>query len=208
MSSPETSKQGIIYLLENPAFESPVIKIGKTKREEWRKRINELNTSVPLPFICYRASRVDDADRVEKILHDVFHPAKRHWRGEFFEVEPWRILLVLEKYEIENLTESAPKPSEEDWTLISAAVQEKDKRETATFKRLGIQIGEKLTLLDNPEIQCEVVDEKTGVLYEGTQHALTTLTQQVGRSYMRQGIRCWTYKDETLLERRDRMHGN
>ena len=27
----DTSKQGIIYLLENEAFESPVIKIGKTK---------------------------------------------------------------------------------------------------------------------------------------------------------------------------------
>ena len=106
----DTLKRGIIYLLENEAFESPVIKIGKTKRS-LGDRIKELNTGVPLPYTCYRASLVDDADKVEKVLHDVFHPAKRHWRGEFYEVEPWRVVLVLERYEIENLTESAPKPS-------------------------------------------------------------------------------------------------
>ena len=204
--SQDTSKQGIIYLLENEAFESPVIKIGKTKRS-LDNRIKELNTGVPLPYTCYRASLVGDADKVEKLLHDVFHPAKRHWRGEFFEVDPWRVVLVLETYEIENLTESAPKPSKEDLESIDTTVQEKDKREIATFIRLGILVGEKLTLVNDPAIQCEVADGQTGVFYEDERYALTTLTTKVRSSYMRQGIRYWTYQDETLLERRDRIFG-
>ena len=205
MTSKDTSKQGTIYILENEAFASSVIKIGKTKRS-LDDRIRELNTSVPLPYTCYRASRVDDVDRVERLLHEVFHPAKRHWRGEFYEVEPWRVVLVLETYEKENLTEST-KPSDDDLKTISAAVQDKDKREVATFDRLDIAVGEELTLVGAPDIHCEVADRQTGVLYKGEQYSLTRLAQKVGKPYMRQGIRCWTYQDETLLERRDRMFG-
>ena len=78
---------------------------------------------------------------------------------------------MLETYEIKNLTESAPKPSKEDLESIDTTVQEKDKREIATFNRLGIQVGEKLTLVNSPDIQCEVADGQTGVLYEGERYA-------------------------------------
>ncbi len=205
MTSQDTSKQGTIYILENAAFESSVIKIGKTKRP-LDERIKELNTSVPLPYTCYRASLVDDIDKVERLLHEVFHPAKRHWRGEFYEVEPWRVVLVLETYEKKNLTDFAPKLSKEDSASIDTTVQKKDKRDIATFDSLDIPIGEKLTLVDDQDIQCEVADGQTGVLYKDERYALTTLTQKVGKSHMRQGIRQWKYQHETLMERRDRMN--
>ena len=64
----DQSKQGIIYLLENEAFESPVIKIGRTGRagRDLEARIRQLNTGVPLAFTCSRASLVNDAAEVEK----------------------------------------------------------------------------------------------------------------------------------------------
>ena len=204
MTSEDTSKQGTIYILENEAFASSVIKIGKTKRS-LDERIGELNTSVPLPYTCYRASLVDDVDKVERLLHEVFHPAKRHWRGEFYEVEPWRVVLVLETYEKENLTGST-KPSDDDLKSISATVQDKEKREVATFDRLGIEVGEKLILVGDPDIHCKVADRQTGVLYKDERYSLTRLAQKVGKPYMRQGIKCWTYQGETLLERRDRIY--
>lgn len=202
-----TGSEGIIYLLQNEAFEAEVIKIGRTGRD-LAERIRTLNTGVPLAFTCFRASRVADAAKVEKLLHDVFHPAKKHWRGEFYEVEPWRVVLVLEQYEIENLTHLAPSPTGDDEASISATVQEKDRKANFTFATAGIPVGEKLSLVGTPEIECEVADGGTNVQYEGEIVALSTLATRLkeSRTWL-QGIRHWTYGGETLLNRRDRMHG-
>lgn len=198
---------GIIYVLENEAFETSVIKIGRTG-SDLAARIRTLNTAVPLPFTCYRASRVADAQHVERLLHDVFDPAKRHWRGEFFEVEPWRVVLVLGQYEIEDVTHLAPIPSTDEEVSIDTVVQAKDRKASATFASLGIDIGEKLSLVGQPGIQCEVADDQTTVLYEGQEFALSTLATRLKDSkHWLQGLRHWVYEDETLLKRRDRMLG-
>ena len=200
-----TGTEGIVYLLENEAFEAPVIKIGRTGRD-LAERIRTLNTSVPLPFTCYRASRVSDAVKVEKLLHDVFQPAKKHWRGEFYEVEPWRVVLVLSQYEIENLTHLAPRPDKDDEDSIGTTVQQKDRKTTFTFAMLGIEVGEKLELVGDPEVKCIVANDQTGVTYEEQEYALSTLaTQLKGSSHWLQGLRYWSYGGETLLKRRDRI---
>ena len=48
-------KEGIIYVIENEAFAAQVVKIGKTT--DLAKRINQLNTAVPLPFTCISCGR-------------------------------------------------------------------------------------------------------------------------------------------------------
>ena len=206
MTEDSNQDRGIIYLLENEAFDAPVIKIGRTGRtgNDLLTRIRTLNTAVPLSFTCYHASLVDDPSTVEKKLHDVFAPAKRQWRGEFFEVEPWRVMLVLDRYEIEDMTTSAPVVSNEDLGSIDVTVKEKEKRTRCTFAMLDIPVGARLTLVGNPERDCEVANEDTGVLYEGELYALSTLATQLKESkYGLQGIRHWIYEDETLLKRRD-----
>ncbi len=208
MADRRSSSQGIIYLLENEAFGAPVIKIGRTGKTGTKlaERIQTLNIGVPLSFTCYRASLVDDAAEVEKVLHQVFHPAKRQWRGEFYEVEPWRVVLVLQHYEIEDMTRFAPVPSREDLELIGAAVREKDRRAKFTFAMLEIPEGSKLTLVGSPEIECEVADDQTGVLYEGERYALSTLATKLKHAaYVVQGLRYWLYEDQTLLKRRDEI---
>lgn len=204
----DPSKQGIIYLLENEAFESPVIKIGRTGRSanDLDRRIQQLNTGVPLAFTCYRASLVDDAVEIEKRLHQVFYPAKRHWRGEFYEVEPWRVMLVLGPLEIQDMTSYAPAPSNEDVGAIDTAIVDKERRARFTFSMVDLPVGTKLTFVGNPEIECEVANGETGVLYEGEEYSLSTLATKLKESpYWVQGVRHWEYNDETLLKRRDRI---
>ena len=204
----DQSKQGIIYLLENEAFESPVIKIGRTGRagRDLEARIRQLNTGVPLAFTCYRASLVNDAVEVEKRLHQVFNPAKRHWRGEFFEVEPWRVVLVLEHYEIQDMTGYAPALSNDEVVSIDAEAKIKDRRAECTFELLGIPVGEKLTFVGKPEIQCEVSNSDTGVRYEGVEYSLSKLaTELKDAPYWVQGLLWWEYEGETLMKRRNRI---
>ena len=64
-------EEGIVYVLSNEAMPG-LIKIGLTTRNELQARINELyTTSVPVPFICEYASRVDDCAKVEQALNIV-----------------------------------------------------------------------------------------------------------------------------------------
>ena len=93
---------GVVYILENEAFAVRVVKIGKTGQQDWVARVRQLNTAVPLPFTCSKASRVGDMGKVERFLHQTFAPAQHQWRGEFFEVEAWRAAQVLELFETEG----------------------------------------------------------------------------------------------------------
>ena len=207
---PDTTNQGIIYLLENEAFETPVVKIGRTGRtgNDLVTRIRGLNTGVPLPFTCYRASLVQDAVGVEKQLHQVFYPAKQQWRGEFYEVEPWRVVLVLKLHETQDMTAHAPALSKEEVDAVGATEIVKERRAEFTFAKADVPIGAKLTMV-NSDIQCEVANELTGVLYEGREYALSTLATQLKESaYWLQGLRYWEYEGETLLKRRERMLDN
>ena len=204
---PDPARQGIIYLLENEAFETPVVKIGRTGStgQDLVTRIRGLNTGVPLPFTCYRASLVQDAVGVEKLLHQVFYPAKRHWRGEFYEVDSWRVVLVLDRYEIQDMTAHAPALSKEEVDAVDETEQGKERRSRFTFGEVGISVGATLTLV-NSDIQCEVANERTGVLYEGQEYALSTLATRLKESaYSVQGSRYWEYDGETLLKRRERL---
>ena len=204
---PDQTKQGIIYLLENEAFETPVVKIGRTGRtaNDLVTRIRALNTGVPLPFTCYRASLVQDAVESEKRLHQIFYPAKRHWRGEFYEVEPWRVVLVLEREEIQDMTSYAPALSKEEVDAVDETEQGKERRARFTFAEVAVPVGARLTLV-NSDTRCEVANERTGVLYEGQEYALSTLAARLKESaYSLQGLRYWEYEGETLLKRRERM---
>lgn len=197
---------GVVYILENEAFAVPVVKIGKTGQQDWVARIKQLNTAVPLPFTCAKASRVDDMGWVESFLHQTFFPAKRQWRGEFYEVEAWRVAQVLKLFETEDVTGFVPVPDPEEERAIDTTVRNKEAREDFTFEVAGIPIGTKLGFKGRPEIEAEVVDDKTTVLYEGATYTMSNLASKIKqKDYVVQGILWWTYDNETLRQRRDRM---
>src|SRR3990167_6835188 len=94
----------IIYILTNEAMPG-YVKIGKTSTN-LEQRIRELSTStsVPLPFTCFYACTVADAQFVEHQLHDAFDNNRINPRREFFQIAPERIVSALKLAEIQNIT--------------------------------------------------------------------------------------------------------
>ena len=79
-----SKNSGIVYLLINEAMPG-LVKIGKTTRNDPQLRVDELyNSSVPVPFECVLAMRVDDPSSVELALHTAFGPQRVNPRREFF----------------------------------------------------------------------------------------------------------------------------
>ena len=92
----------IVYVLSNPAMPG-YIKIGKT--DNLKERLRNLDrTSTPLPFQCEYAAEVNDADKVEKILHDIFVDKRVRSNREFFEVDPQQIIRALDLQEHKDVT--------------------------------------------------------------------------------------------------------
>ena len=92
----------IVYVLSNPARPG-YIKIGKT--DNLKERLRNLDrTSTPLPFQCEYAAEVNDADKVEKILHDIFVDKRVRSNREFFEVDPQQIIRALDLQEHKDVT--------------------------------------------------------------------------------------------------------
>ena len=200
-----TGNPGIVYVLENPAFTADVVMIGQTT--DLSQRINQLATAVPSPFLCHKASRVDDMDKVEKILHDTFHHAKKHWRGEFFEVEAWRVAQVLSLCELEDVTNSVPAPSSDEGKAIDATVVVKERKENFNFAMVNIPIGEWLCFVGDEKIVCKVAQQSPAkVELDGATMSLSAAAKKAKQSsWGLQGARYWKYDNETLQERRERL---
>ena len=85
----------IVYLPINAAMPD-LVKIGKTDSEDPQVPIDQLyNTSVPVPFECVLAVRVDEPDQVEQGLHWAFLPDRFNPRRGFFKIDPEQAVAVL-----------------------------------------------------------------------------------------------------------------
>ena len=104
-NSHEDSKNaGIVYLLINEAMPG-LVKIGKTTRNDPQLRVDELyNASVPVPFECVLAMRVDDPSSVELALHTAFGPQRVNPRREFFKIDPEQAVAILRIIGSEDVT--------------------------------------------------------------------------------------------------------
>src|SRR5574344_962788 len=100
----KTINYGIVYVLTNPAMPG-LVKIGMTNRESVDARLKELfNTSVPVPFECEYACKVDDCKKVEAALHYAFDPERINPQREFFKTDPDRVISILKLLEKEDIT--------------------------------------------------------------------------------------------------------
>ena len=146
----------IIYILINEAMPG-YVKIGRTTNLE--QRIRSLDTtSVPLPFECFYACIVKDAELVEKQLHDAFLDHRVRSSREFFELSPDRVVSALKLAEIENVT---PKrdyvESREDQQALNQA---RTRRAVFNFKMADIPVGAELSYINDENIKAKVVDNK------------------------------------------------
>ena len=75
-----------VYILTNESMPD-IIKIGIT--DNLSRRLRDLdNTSTPLPFECFYALEVEDAQSIEKLLHEAFDDKRVRQNREFFNSTP------------------------------------------------------------------------------------------------------------------------
>lgn len=194
--------EGIIYILTNEAMPG-YVKVGKTSTSI-AQRIRELDgTSLPFPFECYYAARVEDLDQAERLIHDAFDDNRVSRRREFFTIDPERIKSAIRMGELENVT-----PSEdqivEDVQDRAALDRARTRQKNKTFPMLGIEPGALLTFSKAPEITCTVLDDKR-VEFNGEVTSVSAsaleVTRQLGYDWPAvNGWAYWQYEGRLLSE--------
>ena len=196
------SKQGIVYVLTNPAMPG-LVKIGQTTNEI-KNRMNELNTTgVPLPFECLFACEVDDCKLVENALHKAFYPYRVNPKREFFEIDPDQAIAILRLFVQKDVT---PAVTAEMNKSVSDAEKEasehyKKKRPPLNFAHMGIPIGAKLVFTWG-DISAEVYvssDRKVKTADNDEEKSLTKITREILElDYDIQPTRYWSYEGKSL----------
>ena len=134
-----------VYILTNESMPD-IIKIGIT--DNLSRRLRDLdNTSTPLPFECFYALEVEDAQSIEKLLHETFDDKRVRQNREFFNCTPEQAKSALKIAEKMGGRDVTPKEvvveTEQDRQALDNA--KKKKGRVDYFGILGIRIGETLT---------------------------------------------------------------
>ena len=88
----------VVYILTNEGMPE-VVKIGITDNLE--RRVKELdNTSTPLPFECFYAVEVEDAQSIERKIHQGLDEYRVRQNREFFYCSPEIAKSLLEIAEV------------------------------------------------------------------------------------------------------------
>ena len=218
----------IVYILWNECFKEVVVKIGQTTNVS--RRLEILNTAVPTPFTCVRASRVEDRHSVEKELHKKFADFRTTPRGEFFKVDPVIVKAELKKYEIEDVTEMWCVPTVRTKGLLnkldsvdisdlpteSLTDQNPDdddgqarvgRRSQDVFNRLSIPLESNLTFIYDKKVTCKVVQlDPSLVQFNGVHLSVSEAARRAQDSRLGKktggvnGLKYWKYLGRTLWE--------
>ncbi len=194
----------IVYILINEGMPG-YVKIGRTTNLE--QRIRSLDTtSVPLPFECFYACTVANAQEVESRLHDAFMNNRVRTSREFFEIAPERVVSALKLAEIENVTPAQDYvETQEDQQAIDKA---RTRRTTFNFRMVDIPIGAELVFSRDENITAKVVQlvgQQTIEYNDETTSLSASAKDALGANYPVAGTDYWTYDGETLDARRRRL---
>ena len=194
---------GIVYVLTNAAMPG-LIKIGKTSGDV-ADRIRQLDrTETPLPFECFYAAEVADAEKVEKAIHEAFGDHRVRKNREFFKLSPDRPKAIIELLCIKNVTPGIEVFTEAD---DKEAVDEAKKRRAVfKFQMVGLGPGTVLQSVFDDTITCIVKDGRW-VEFRGKEHSLSSSALEIahekglGWSAVA-GPDYWKYEGKTLSELR------
>ena len=193
-----------VYILTNESMPD-IIKIGIT--DNLFRRLKELdNTSTPLPFECFYALEVEDAQSIEKLLHEAFDDKRVRQNREFFNCLPEQAKSALKIAEKMGGRDVTPKEvvveTEQDRQALDSA--KKKKGRVDYFGVLGINDGEILTFSKDQTITCEV-KENGQVLFRDELTSLSgsalIIVSEMGYNWQQvRGAGYWCYKGTTLLD--------
>lgn len=201
---------GVVYILTNPAMPG-LIKIGKTSRSI-EDRLRELTSApgVPIPFECFMAVEVQDADKLERALHDAFRDNRINPKREFFDLAPDRPAAILQLFQINDATSRNVTPLGdvvETQQEQEALNKERQRRAVFRFSQVGIPLGVELRSVFDTNVTCTVLNDRT-VEFRGKPHSLSgaalVVAHETGRNWAAvQGAQYWEFEGKTLTELRD-----
>jgi hypothetical protein len=203
--SPKTTNYGIVYVLTNPAMPG-LVKIGMTNKESVDARLKELfNTSVPVPFECEYACKVEETVKVEKALHIAFHPYRIHTQREFFGINPEQAIAILQLLDkSKDITNEIVEEINNDLTEVDKAAGRKMKitrRPPLNYIEMGIPLGAKLEFNRDDETYIVEVCDAKKVSYCGVKKSLTAITKELlGIEHALQPTSYWTYNGKNLMD--------
>ena len=195
-----------VYILTNEAMPG-IIKIGLTENSVSDRVLQLDTTSVPVPFQCYYAARVEDHKKIERALHTAFGDFRVRPNREFFRMDPFRVKAILEILALEDVT-----PKNE---LVATPADSIALRSTGShsrrfqFSSAGVPVGATLNFVKDANLTA-VVTSDTTVNYKGTSFSLTLAALEALRDCgynwtSVQGPEYWLYNDETLGSLRNRL---
>ena len=190
-----------VYCLTNPAMPDWV-KVGKAKNIKARLSALSKKTAVPLPFECKAALRVpaESVFKVEHGLHE-FLGFSFQKEKEFFRTSLKDVLRFFNT--MCSVIPDCQLLIGED--LNFETVQEKKKAAATNFGLLSIPVGSELVYINDTSVVCTVADASNKVMYKNKEYSISGLAMEL-RGYHINGYRCFMFEDETLWERRQRLH--
>lgn len=201
--------EGIVYVLINEAMPG-YVKVGRTSTSV-EQRMKELDTAgVPIPFECFHASRVSDAVRTERLLHNAFLNDRVRDRREFFRIDPERVASALLLAELEDVT---PREDVVDDADDQAALNKaRSVRGAFNFRLADVPPEAVLTFSKDASITATVVDEKR-IEFEGELTSLSAaalkIVHRMGYTWPQiAGPSYWEFEGESLSARRDRLESS
>ena len=195
---------GIIYVLTNSAMPG-LIKIGRSEMPI-EQRLKQLDTTAtPLPFECFCAVEVENANEVERSLHAAFADHRIRMSREFFRLSPDKPLAILKLLERRNVT--PPADVVESLADQAALDAERRRRSSFSFDAIGILPGAILTSVFDDAITCTVKDRRW-VTFRGEEHSLSSaaliIAHEKGFTWKAiQGPAYWIYEGSSLVELRE-----
>jgi hypothetical protein len=196
----------IVYVLTNEAMPG-LVKIGRTS-DSIEARISQLSncSGVPLRFECYYAAQVDDAERIEKTLHQLFADHRISKKREFFRIDAEKVVVAISLANPIEVTPGVIPIDEEEEVALAKA---KARRPRLRLSALGINPGAKLTFSRDEDITATVVEGNTidlnGEQLSLSAAAVKVLTNKGYKSLSASGSDYWMFEGELLDERRRRM---
>lgn len=198
----------IVYILTNQSMPD-TIKIGITDKLE--RRIKELdNTSTPLPFECYYAVEVEDASKIERLIHNGFDDKRIRQNREFFTATPEQAKSMLQIVETMGGKDVTPTTdiveTPQDQQALNRA---RDNRKRFNFQMIDINPGEILKFKKDETIICEVQDDNKVKFREeitSLSNSADIILREMGYDWTSvDGPRWWMYRGKTLRDIRSEI---
>jgi len=193
-----------VYVLTNQAMPG-LIKVGITGAEDVETRMKSLDQSgVPLPFECYYAAEVEDAQAVEKAIHAAFDELRVRRGREFFELDPNKAKVIIELLAVRDVTPRDDVVSSVDDT--EALMKRKGRIGFFRFSQAEVPVGATLTFSRDESQTATVLDDRS-IKFREHQTSLgnsaTDIMRDLGFNGERyHGTPLWLYDGRSLNERR------